>query len=199
MSQSNTEAPSAQDTLELRDTRTDKTYNATIRTEGPEGDTYVRAMDLRAVKREPGEFGLLSYDPAFMNTASCRSAITFIDGDKGILRYRGYPIEQLAENATFLEVAYLLRHGDLPNQGQYDTWVHDITFHTYVHENIRKFLEGFRYEALNKGLDAGALGFRLSFKAVSRVSPTRPVAPVTTQTGRLVVEGEEESNCMARN
>ena len=102
MSQSNTEAPSAQDTLELRDTRTDKTYNATIRTEGPEGDTYVRAMDLRAVKREPGEFGLLSYDPAFMNTASCRSAITFIDGDKGILRYRGYPIEQLAENATFL-------------------------------------------------------------------------------------------------
>ena len=82
-----------------------------------------------------------------MNTASCKSAITFIDGDKGILRYRGYPIEQLAESATFLEVAYLLRHGELPNQAQYDTWVHDITFHTYVHENIRKFLEGFRYDA----------------------------------------------------
>ena len=147
MSQSNTNPTTAQDTLELRDTRTAQAYTATIRSEGPEGDTYVRAMDLRAVKREAGEFGLLSYDPAFMNTASCRSAITFIDGDKGILRYRGYPIEQLAENATFLEVAYLLRNGELPNQGQYDTWVHDITFHTYVHENILKFLEGFRYDA----------------------------------------------------
>ena len=147
MSQSNTETPSAQDTLELRDTRTDKAYTATIRAEGPEGDTYVRAMDLRAVKRDAGEFGMLSYDPAFMNTASCRSAITFIDGDKGILRYRGYPIEQLAESATFLEVAYLLRHGELPTQAEYDVWVHDITFHTYVHENIRKFLEGSRYDA----------------------------------------------------
>ena len=135
-------------TLELRDSRTGNAYSAAIATEGPEGDTYVRAADLKQVKRgEPGEFGLLSYDPAFMNTASCKSAITFIDGDKGILRYRGYPIEQLAEKATFLEVAYLLRHGELPTQPQYDTWVHDITFHTYVHENIRKFLEGFRYDA----------------------------------------------------
>jgi citrate synthase len=90
---------------------------------------------------------MLSYDPAFMNTASCRSAITFIDGDKGILRYRGYPIEQLAEKATFLEVAYLLRNGELPNQEEYTKWVGDITYHTYVHENIRKFLEGFRYDA----------------------------------------------------
>ena len=89
----------------------------------------------------------MSYDPAFMNTASCRSAITFIDGDKGILRYRGYPIEQLAEKASFLEVAWLLRNGELPNQQQYDQWVHDITFHTYVHENIKRFLEGFRYDA----------------------------------------------------
>jgi citrate synthase len=135
-------------TLELRDSRTGNAYSTPITTEGPEGDTYVRAAELKQVKRgEPGEFGLLSYDPAFMNTASCKSAITFIDGDKGILRYRGYPIEQLAENATFLEVAYLLRHGELPNQAQYDAWVHDITFHTYVHENIRKFLEGFRYDA----------------------------------------------------
>ncbi len=135
-------------TLELRDSRTGSAYSAAITTEGPEGDTYVRAGDLKQVKRgEPGEFGLLSYDPAFMNTASCKSAITFIDGDKGILRYRGYPIEQLAESATFLEVAYLLRHGELPTQAQYDVWVHDITFHTYVHENIRKFLEGFRYDA----------------------------------------------------
>ena len=135
-------------TLELRDSRTGTAYSAPITTEGAEGDTYVRAADLKQVTRgEPGEFGLLSYDPAFMNTASCKSAITFIDGDKGILRYRGYPIEQLAEKATFLEVAYLLRHGELPTQPQYDVWVHDITFHTYVHENIRKFLEGFRYDA----------------------------------------------------
>jgi citrate synthase len=138
---------SASDTLELRDSRTGTAYAANIRTEGPEGDTYMRTMDLRPIKREASEFGLLSYDPAFMNTASCKSAITFIDGDKGILRYRGYPIEQLAEKATFLEVAYLLRNGELPNQQQYDGWVHDVTFHTYVHENIRKFLEGFRYDA----------------------------------------------------
>lgn len=147
MSQPSSAPAATADTLELRDNRTGSTYSAAVRTEGPEGDTYMRAMDLRAVKREPDEFGLLSYDPAFMNTASCRSAITFIDGDKGILRYRGYPIEQLAENATFLEVAYLLRNGELPDQKQYDAWVHDITYHTYVHENIRKFLEGFRYDA----------------------------------------------------
>jgi citrate synthase len=139
--------PSTPSTLELRDTRTDATYSLPIATEGPEGDTFVRAMDLRAVKREPSEFGMLTYDPAFMNTASCKSAITFIDGDRGILRYRGYPIEQLAENATFLEVAYLLRHGELPKSEEYATWVNDITYHTYVHENIRKFLEGFRYDA----------------------------------------------------
>src|SRR5499427_2716843 len=89
----------------------------------------------------------MTYDPAFMNTASCKSAITFIDGDKGILRYRGYPIEQLAENATFLEVAWLLLNGELPTQAEYQGWVHDITFHTYVHENIKAFLQGFRYDA----------------------------------------------------
>ncbi len=137
----------AEGALELRDTRTGTQYSVPIKTEGPEGDTYIRATDLRPIKQQPDEFGLLTYDPAFMNTASCKSAITFIDGDKGILRYRGYPIEQLAEKATFLEVAYLLRHGELPNQSEYNTWVHDITFHTYVHENIRKFLEGFRYDA----------------------------------------------------
>ncbi len=141
------EGTAAGDALQLVDSRTGTPYRAAIRTEGPEGDTYIRAIDLRAVKQDPSEFGMLSYDPAFMNTASCRSAITFIDGDKGILRYRGYPIEQLAENATFLEVSYLLRHGELPNQTQYDGWVQDITYHTYVHENIRKFLEGFRYDA----------------------------------------------------
>src|SRR4051812_30872282 len=142
-----TEAKVPARTLEMRDTQTGTAYSTPIITEGPEGDTYVKAMDLRKVKADPSEFGLLTYDPAFMNTASCRSAITFIDGDKGILRYRGYPIEQLAEKATFLETAYLLRNGELPTQPQYDKWVNDITYHTYVHENIRKFLEGFRYDA----------------------------------------------------
>ncbi len=128
--------------LEIKDTRTSKTYSVPI-TEGA-----IRAVELKKIKTDdPGDRGLMSYDPAFLNTASCRSAITYIDGDKGILRYRGYPIEQLAENATFLEVAWLLRHGELPNQQEYDQFVHDITFHTYVHENMRKFLEGFRYDA----------------------------------------------------
>ena len=127
--------------LEIRDSRTGKTYTVPIT------DGTIRALDLRAIKTGEDDFGLMTYDPAFMNTASCRSAITFIDGDKGILRYRGYPIEQLAEKATFLEVAYLLRNGELPNREEYDKWVHEITFHTYVHENVRKFLEGFRYDA----------------------------------------------------
>jgi citrate synthase len=131
----------ATDTLDIRDNRTGKSYSI------PVTDGTIRAQDLKQVQVDADDFGLMSYDPAFMNTASCRSAITYIDGDKGILRYRGYPIEQLAEQATFLEVAYLLRNGELPTQDQYDTWVHDITFHTYVHENIKRFLEGFRYDA----------------------------------------------------
>jgi citrate synthase len=128
--------------LEIKDTRTGKSYAVPI------ADGAIRAPELKKIRtNDPNDTGLMSYDPAFLNTASCRSAITFIDGDKGILRYRGYPIEQLAENATFLEVAWLLRHGELPNQQEYDQFVHDITFHTYVHENMRKFLEGFRYDA----------------------------------------------------
>jgi citrate synthase len=128
--------------LEIKDTRTSKTYSVPI-VEGA-----IRAPELKKIRTsDADDTGLMSYDPAFLNTASCRSAITFIDGDKGILRYRGYPIEQLAETATFLEVAWLLRHGELPNQQEYDQFVHDITFHTYVHENMRKFLEGFRYDA----------------------------------------------------
>jgi len=128
--------------LDVKDSRNGKTYTLPI------ADGAVRAIDLKQINTgDPDDPGLVSYDPAFLNTASCRSSITFIDGDKGILRYRGYPIEQLAEGATFLEVAWLLRHGDLPNQKEYDQFVHDITFHTYVHENMRKFLEGFRYDA----------------------------------------------------
>src|SRR5690348_10220202 len=129
------------DALSVTDGRTGKTYDLPIT------DGAVRAMDLRQIKETPDEFGTLSYDPAFLNTAACRSAITFIDGDKGILRYRGYPIEQLAEGATFLETAWLLRHGELPTPKQYEQWVHDITFHTYVHENIKSYLQGFRYDA----------------------------------------------------
>jgi len=135
-------AASSGSSLEIKDTRTSKTYSVPI------ADGAIRAPELKKIRlNDPGDSGLMSYDPAFLNTASCRSAITFIDGDKGILRYRGYPIEQLAETATFLEVAWLLRHGELPNQEEYDQFVHDITFHTYVHENMRKFLEGFRYDA----------------------------------------------------
>src|SRR2546423_103540 len=128
--------------LEIKDTRTSKTYTIQV------ADDAVRATELKKIKTDdPDDLGLVSYDPAFLNTASCRSAITYIDGDKGILRYRGYPIEQLAENATFLEVAWLLRDGDLPTKTQYSQWVHDVTFHTYVHENIKNFLTGFRYNA----------------------------------------------------
>ena len=128
--------------LEIKDGRTGKNYSV------PMADGAIRAVELKKIKTDdPDDSGLLSYDPAFLNTASCRSAITFIDGDKGILRYRGYPIEQLAENATFLEVAWLLRHGELPSPQEYEQFVHDITYHTYVHENFRKFLEGFRYDA----------------------------------------------------
>ena len=135
-------AASGSSSLEIKDTRTSKTYTVPI------ADGAIRAPELKKIRiNDPDDTGLMSYDPAFLNTASCRSAITFIDGDKGILRYRGYPIEQLAETATFLEVAWLLRHGELPNQQEYDEFVHDITFHTYVHENMRKFLEGFRYDA----------------------------------------------------
>src|SRR5688500_3998066 len=137
----------ASGTLDIKDSRTGKPYSVSILSPAIEGDTAIRAMDLRQIKVQAEEFGLMTYDPAFMNTASCKSAITFIDGDKGILRYRGFPIEQLAEEATFLEVAWLLRHGELPTQKEYDKWVHDITYHTYVHENIKSFLTGFRYDA----------------------------------------------------
>ncbi|HEY4216549.1 MAG TPA: citrate synthase [Gemmatimonadaceae bacterium] len=150
-------------TLDIKDSRTDKTYSVQILQGGVEGDTATRAMDLRQIKTSPEEFGMMTYDPAFMNTASCKSAITFIDGDKGILRYRGYPIEQLAEKSTFLEVAWLLRHGELPDQKQYDKWVHDITYHTYVHENIKTFLQGFRYDAHPMSMLCSAVAALSSF------------------------------------
>jgi len=136
-----TPTPTSGDHLEIKDSRTGKSYTVPIT------DDTIRTADLRQIKVKDDDFGMMGYDPAFMNTASCRSAITYIDGDKGILRYRGYPIDQLAEKASFLEVAWLLRHGELPTQGQYDEFTHDITYHTYVHENIKQFMEGFRYDA----------------------------------------------------
>jgi citrate synthase len=129
------------DTLTIIDNRTDKTY------ELPLTDGNIRTMDLRQIKKDAEDFGVMGYDPAFMNTASCRSKITFIDGDKGILRYRGYPIEELAENCTFLEVAYLLLNGELPTEEQLKEWVDLVKLHTMIHETTKKFLEGFRYDA----------------------------------------------------
>ncbi len=129
------------DTLTITDNRTNKTYTV------PVEDGTIRAMDLRQIKTGPDDFGLMTYDPAFMNTASCRSTITYIDGDRGILRYRGYPIEVLAEHCSFLEVAYLLLFGDLPTETQLKTWVYEITHHTMLHETTKKFMENFRYNA----------------------------------------------------
>ncbi|MBI3645169.1 MAG: citrate synthase [Acidobacteriales bacterium] len=130
-----------QDTLTITDNRTGQAYTLPI-----ENGT-VRAMDLRKIRTGPEDFGLMTYDPAFMNTASCRSAITFIDGDRGILRYRGYPIEVLAEHSTFLEVAYLILFGELPTAAQLKDWVQEVTHHTMLHETTKKFMEGFRYNA----------------------------------------------------
>jgi citrate synthase len=127
--------------LTVTDNRTDRTYTV------PLFKDTVRAMDFRPMKTQPDDFGLMTYDPAYMNTASCQSAITFIDGDKGILRYRGYPIEVLAEKCTYLEVAYLLHHGELPNKAQLDQWVKEINSHMMLHENTKKFMEGFRHDA----------------------------------------------------
>ena len=147
----------SKDSLTVTDNRTGKTY------ELPVTDGTIRATDLRQIKVADDDFGMMTYDPAFMNTAACRSSITFIDGDKGILRYRGYPIEQLAERATFLEVAYLLSEGELPNKGQLAKWEEEIKYHTYVHTNITKFLEGFRYDAHPMGMLLGAVGAMSTF------------------------------------
>jgi citrate synthase len=135
----------SKDSLSIRDNRTGQEYEIAIT------DGTIRAADLQQITGDGGP-GLVSYDPGFVNTASCRSAITYIDGDQGILEYRGYPIEQLAEHSTFLEVAYLLLHGELPTQAQLDDWVHSITYHTFIHENLKQFIEGFRYNAHPMGM-----------------------------------------------
>ena len=145
------------DTLTVTDNRTGQTY------EIPISDGTVKAMDLRQIKLSEDDFGLMAYDPGFTNTATCRSAITCIDGERGVLEYRGYPIAELAENSTFLETAYLLVHGDLPTQEQLRQWTRDITYHTYVHENIKKFMEGFQYDAHPMGMLVGTVAALSTF------------------------------------
>jgi|TARA_B110000014_G_scaffold245412_1_gene217346 citrate synthase len=145
------------ETLTITDNRTGKQY------EIPIVDGTIRAIDLRQIKVDPEEFGMMSYDPAFLNTASCQSRVTFIDGDKGILRYRGYPIEQLAEQSTFIETAYLLINGELPTQAELDSWSDELNQHTILHENIKKFMEGFRYDAHPMGIFLSTVGALSTF------------------------------------
>ena len=145
------------DTLSVVDNRTGKKYELPIQ------DGTIRAMDLRQIKAEPDDFGLMTYDPAFMNTANCRSGITYIDGDKGILLYRGYPIEQLAEQSDYLETAYLILFGELPTTNELQNWTHQITLHTMLHENIKKFMEGFQYDAHPMGIFLSTVGALSTF------------------------------------
>jgi citrate synthase len=145
------------DTLTITDNRTGKTYELPIQ------DGCMRSMDLRQIKTGADDFGLMAYDPAFLNTANCRSSITFIDGDKGILEYRGYPIEQLAEKSTYLEVAYLIMNGELPTKKELEDFTYLVTHHTYVHENIKTFMDGFRYDAHPMSILASTMAALSSF------------------------------------
>ena len=147
----------SKDTLTITDNRTGKDYEVPIT-----NDT-IKAMDLRQIKVKDDDFGMMSYDPAYSNTAHCTSRVAFIDGDKGVLVYRGYPIEVLAEKSNYLEVAYLLLNGNLPNKKEYKQWEHDITHHTYIHENIKKFIGGFRYDAHPMGMLLSIVGALSTF------------------------------------
>ncbi len=166
--------------LTVVDHRTGKSY------EIPITDGTIRAIDLRQIKVGAEDFGLMSYDPAFLNTASCKSRITFIDGDKGILRYRGYPIEQLAEHSSYLEVAYLLLYGELPTEAQYRQWVHNITFHTMLHESLKKFMDGFNYDAHPMGMLIATVGAMSTFYPDART--IHDPASRTKQTYRLIAK-----------
>jgi len=151
-------APSkTRDTVTVIDNRTGKSYELPIT-----HDT-IRAIDLRQIKVDPDDFGMMSYDPAFSNTALCKSKITYIDGDKGILRYRGYSIEELAEKSTYLETAYLILYGELPNRAQLDEWTYNITHHTFIHESVKKFLDGFHYDAHPMGMMISAIAALSTF------------------------------------
>ena len=151
------DAGASSQTLSVTDNRTGRSY------ELPVTDGTVRAMDLRQMKSDDQDFGLMAYDPAFTNTASCRSSITYIDGDAGILQHRGYPIEQLCESSTYLEVAYLLINGRLPNQVELTGWIDEITIHTFVHENVKDFMQGFRYDANPMGMLVASVGALSTF------------------------------------
>src|SRR5256714_9352779 len=144
-------------TLTITDNRTGKQYDLPI-----ENDT-IKALDLRKIKVNTDDFGLMTYDPAFMNTASCKSRITFIDGDQGILEYRGYPIDELAEKSSYLEVAYLLLHGQLPNESELKDWTWNITHHTFINESIKKVMDGFHYNAHPMGMFEATLGALSTF------------------------------------
>src|SRR4029077_18837807 len=145
------------ETLTVTDNRTGKKYDLPIQ------DGTIRAMDLRQIKTGPDDFGLMTYDPAFMNTANCKSRITYIDGDKGVLLYRGYPIEQLAEQSDFLETASLILNGELPQRKQHDEWMHRITHHSMLHTNIAKLMEGFRHDAHPMGMFISTVGALSTF------------------------------------
>src|SRR4051794_17841120 len=145
------------DTLSVTDNRTGESYELEVT------DGTVKAMDLRQIKVSDDDFGLMSYDPAFTNTASCRSAITYIDGEAGVLQHRGYPIEQLCEHSSYLEVAYLLVFGELPTHAQLERWEFDVTHHTFVHEDIKQFLQGFRYDAHPMGMLLAGVGALSTF------------------------------------
>jgi citrate synthase len=149
--------PRMPDTLTITDNRTGKQYDIPIQ------NGTIRAMDLRQIKVVADEFGMMTYDPAFMNTAACRSRITFIDGDQGILLYRGYPIQQLAERSDFLETAWLILFGELPTEEQYQQWTRDITLHTMLHTNIAKLMEGFQYDAHPMGMFISTVGALSTF------------------------------------
>jgi citrate synthase len=145
------------DTLTITDNRTGRQYEIPIQ------DGTIRAMDLRQIKVTPDEFGMMTYDPAFMNTAACRSQITYIDGDRGVLLYRGYPIEQLAEHSNFLETAYLILFGDLPSATDLEAWARDVTLHTMLHTNLAKLMEGFRHDAHPMGMFISTVGALSTF------------------------------------
>jgi citrate synthase len=175
--------PMPKDTLSVTDNRTGKSYELKIE------NGCIRTIDLRAIKTGGDDFGLMAYDPAFLNTANCKSAITYIDGDKGILEYRGYPIEQLAEKSTHLEVCYLLIHGELPTRAQLDDFTFKITHHTYVHENIKGFMDGFRYDAHPMSMLASTVAALSSFypeaknvknKEVRRIQMYRLISKMPT-------------------
>jgi citrate synthase len=168
------------ETLTITDNRTGRTYEVPIE------QGAIRATALRQIKLDDDDFGILSYDPAFLNTASTRSAITFLDGDRGILRYGGYPIEQLADRGTYLETAYLLLHGELPTPGELDEWTDAITHHTFVHENVKQLMEGFRYDAHPMGMFVSAVAALSTF--YPEASRVEDPAVRLTQIQRLIAK-----------